>query len=290
MPSSCCCAPRGRWVRRLAAALGALALLGAGAEPPEKPASTDKPAASEKAATRSEKSEASADARALSDELASVLTRLREARAAYYQRQHARAVEIKAAREPVRRLQSEVAELVARQEDADKELAGVSAEIATLQRDQETLAACEAQLLPAVEKAVAGATRFVASGFDYRRQERLARLGADMPPTADLAERVTRYWAFLQEELRIARSGETYTAQIPLEGGRAKPARVFRVGHIVQGFVTEDAAEAGLETRAGWQRADSPETEQVVRDAVDMLDRRRAPALLPVPIVRRNEP
>ena len=101
---------------------------------------------------------------------------------------------------------------------------------------------------------------------------------------------MTRYWAFLQEELRIARSGEAYTSQVPLDGGRIKPARLFRVGHLVQGFVTEDGLESGLETPAGWERAVDPETDRVVRAAIDILDRRRAPALLRVPIRPRSEP
>ena len=271
--------------RRLAVVLAVAALLGAGGEPPREPA-----AAPETPAAAAEKPVAATEERALSDELASVLTRLREERAASYRRQNARGAEIKAAREPLRRLESELAELKAREEETDKELAGVAAQSAALREAQAAFAASEAGLAAALDHAVAAAKALIAQGFDYRREERLARLGAQLPPEADLAERVTRYWAFLQEELRIARSGEAYTSQVPLDGGRIKPARLFRVGHLVQGFVTEDGLESGLETPAGWERAVDPETDRVVRAAIDILDRRRAPALLRVPIRPRSEP
>lgn len=210
-------------------------------------------------------------------ELHDVLRTLREERTAAYARRRARAVEIENARAPVQRLEFEISELKAREQEADKNLAEVGAELTRLRAEEQALAAQAAVYPAALKAAVDDAAAFVAAGPDYRRAERLARLRPEAP---DLG----RYWAFLQEELRLARSGEAYTGEVTLDGGRRKPARVFRVGHLLQGYVTEDGLEAGLEGPKGWAPAASPAQEQAIRDAVEMLDRRRPPGLLRFPV------
>jgi hypothetical protein len=223
------------------------------------------------------------------DELQSLLRTLREERAAYYGRQRARAAAIESARQAIARLETEVAELAASYDKVVRDLAEVDAEIAELRGRRETNDAFDARFRSALDDAVAGASQFVRDGIDYRREDRLERLGAGAPEGAPPTERLGRFWSFVQEELRLARSGETYGAEIPLEGGRRKHARIVRVGHLLQGFVTEDGIEAGLETRAGW-RTDEAAVAENVRKAVEMLDRRRAPALLVLPLERRAEP
>ena len=105
-----------------------------------------------------------------------------------------------------------------------------------------------------------------------------------------LSDQLGRFWSFLQEELRVARSGETYSAEVPIGGGKAKPARIFRVGHLALGYVTEDGEQSGLWDGAQWVAARSPEEEHALRDAVETLDRRRAPTLLPIPLLRKAAP
>ena len=213
------------------------------------------------------------------DELQDVLRTLREERAAYYARQRARAASIEEARQPLRRLDAELAELRARQDDAGKHLLETRSDLERLSAELETLRAASAPLPSALDAFQNDALRFVQEGPDYRRADRLARLGSG-GPTAD---RLGRAWSFLQEELRLARSGETYSAEIPLGDGVRKPARVFRFGHLLQGYVTEDGLHAGLETPPGWSPA-PPDVEPALRAAVEMLDRRRAPGLLLLPV------
>jgi hypothetical protein len=216
-----------------------------------------------------------------SDELQALLRKLRETRQAYYARRSARDGELDAARQPVRRLETEIAELKARGEETDRSLADLKAELATLAAEEKAAAAARAALVPELESVVAAAAKAVEGGIDYRKADRLARLGAKAESSA--AVRVGRLWGFVQEELRIARSGEAYTAEIPLEGGRVKPARVFRVGHLLLGYVTEDGLEAGRWTSSGWRKAPGPDVERALRGAVEMLDRRRPPSLLRLP-------
>lgn len=217
---------------------------------------------------------------AQADELQDVLRQLREERSAYYQRQRSRQEAIDAARQATKRLEGEVAELKSRDAEAAKQLAEVNGELDVLRKEDAAAARLAAELAPALDQAVKDGRRFVEEGFDYRRKDRLARLDS---ANESLGERAGRYWGFLQEELRIARSGEAYSAPIPLDGGRVKPARVFRVGHLLQGFVTEDALEAGYEVGKAWKVV-TPD--QAPRDAVEILDRRRAPSLLRLPVKR----
>lgn len=217
--------------------------------------------------------------RAPADELQDVLRTLREEREAYYARQRARTSSLEEARQPLRRLDAELAELRARQQETEKNLLEASADLERLDAELASLRDASGPLPAALDAFQADALRFVQEGPDYRRADRLARLGSGGPP----AERLGRAWTFLQEELRLARSGETYSAEIPLGDGVRKPARVFRVGHLLQGYVTEDGLHAGLETPSGWAPAD-PGVAPAVRAAVEMLDRRRAPGLLLLPV------
>lgn len=219
------------------------------------------------------------------DPLEDVLRQLREERAAWYQRQRSRQERLDGLRQTTRRLEAETAELKSREAEADKQLAEVGGELAGLRKEEEGGTARAGQLAPALDQAFAEGKTFVAEGLDYRRKDRLARLEAD-PAVHSPGERLGRYWSFLQEELRIARSGEAYSASIPLDGGRVKPARIFRVGHLLQGYVTEDGLEAGYESAGAWKAAGTPARDQAARDAIEILDRRRAPSLLKLPVKR----
>lgn len=211
------------------------------------------------------------------DELQDVLRALREERAAAYTRRRARDAEITAARAPVRRLESEVAELRLKEAEADKSLLDVHEEIAQLRKADAEEAEAAKLLAPELDAATASFKDFVEKGIPYRRADRLARLGSGGAEP----DRVVRAWTFAQEELRIARSGESYTADVELPGGRVKPARLFRTGHLLLGYVTEDGLESGLWRNGAWTPDDA------VRPAVEMLDRRRPPAFLLLPVERR---
>lgn len=228
----------------------------------------------------------SADAK-LQDELRATLKTLREERSAYYQRRRTRSEALDAARAPVKRLEVELSELRTRQQEADKNLGEVKTELEKLRKD-EAGDASRAALPAALEKALREAKDFVDRGIPYRTADRGLRLGK--PGEGSPADQLSRYWSFLQEEFRVARSGEAYSAEVPLDGGRAKPARIFRVGHLILGYVTEDGLHAGLWNGTQWVAPSSPEEEERIREAVETLDRRRSPSLLSLPVLRKVGP
>lgn len=223
----------------------------------------------------------------LQEELQGVLKKLREERAAHYQRARARTEEIEAAKAPVRRLEGELVELRSREQEADKNLAEVRADLERMKAD-ETKDPLSAMLAPEVEKLIKESREFIEAGVPYRKADRLQRLG--VAGEGPLSDQLGRYWSFLQEEARVARSGETYSAEVPIGGGKVKPARIFRVGHLVLGYVTEDGEQSGLWDGKEWAAARSPEEDRALRNAVDTLDRRRAPTLLPIPLLRKVGP
>jgi hypothetical protein len=180
---------------------------------------------------------------------------------------------MEAARAPLPRLEAELAEFKTRESEVDRQISEIRAEVDKLKASESALAAAQAGLKSVLEGAAAELRRAVESDIPFRLEERLVR-------AEGAKESLARHWTFLQEELRLARSGEAFTTEIPLSGGRRKAARCFRVGHLFAGYVTEDGLETGRWDGKAWVPAGSPEEERSIREAVEILDRRRAPALL----------
>lgn len=223
----------------------------------------------------------------LQDELRDVVRSLRETRTAYYGRQRARSEAIEAARAPLKRLETELSDLRDREREADRDLAEVRAELDKL-KEKEASDAQRSAIASELEKLVTEAKDFVVRGIPYRVEDRTLRLGSSGGES--LSGQFDRYWSFLQEELRIARSGEAFSAEVPLDAARTKPARLIRVGHLVLGYVSEDGQDAGLWNGSRWAPPAGPEDEKAIREAVEILDRRRAPELLSLPVLRRVGP
>jgi hypothetical protein len=223
----------------------------------------------------------------LAEELQGLVRKLREERAAFYGRHRTRSEQLEGARSAARRLDVELSELRGRETEVDRKLADARADLEKL-RGEEAADVLRAALGPEVEKSIREGKEFIDRGIPYRAQDRSGRLG--VPADGSLSDQLSRYWSFLQEEIRVARSGEALSAEIPLGAGRAKPARVFRVGQLVMGYVTEDGLEAGLWNGTQWVPATDPAQDKTIREAIDILDRRRAPGLLSLPVLRRGGP
>jgi hypothetical protein len=223
----------------------------------------------------------------LTEELETLVRKLREDRAAYYSRHRARKEQLDSARSAERRLEPELAELRSREGDLERTLAEAKADLEKLKKEREK-DSLRLLLIPEVEKSIREGKDWIGQGIPYRVDDRLLRLGD--PAGGTLQDKLSRYWSFLQEEVRIARSGEALSMEVPLTRGRAKPARVFRVGHLILGYVTEDGLEAGLWNGKEWASSSTVQEEKAVRQAVDILDRRRAPELLSLPVFRRGNP
>jgi hypothetical protein len=223
----------------------------------------------------------------LQEELKDVLKKLREERSAFHQRSRSRDEEIDVVKGSLKRLEPDLAELRSREREEDAQIAEVRAEIEKMTSEEgrdRMRGVVGSEMKTLLEEGRA----FVGEAPPYRKEDRLLRLGA--ATEGSMSDQLGRYWSFFQEEMRVARSGESYSAEVPLAGGRMKPARIFRVGHLVLGYVTEDGEESGLWDGKAWTAARTPEEDRSIRAAVDTLDRRRAPALLSLPVLRKVGP
>ena len=103
-----------------------------------------------------------------------------------------------------------------------------------------------------------------------------------------VVDQLGRLWSYVQDELRLARSSETYTGRLQMDNGTSPHVRYFRVGQLILGYVTEDGERTGmwsaLSEGKGWLHISDPKQARQVRDAVDILDRRKGPRLVTLPI------
>ncbi len=88
--------------------------------------------------------------------------------------------------------------------------------------------------------------------------------------------------------MRLAGSSETYSDRASVEGNLTPYARYFRLGQSMLGYVTEDGQQTALWTPTldadPWQAILDPAQAAQVRSAVEILDRRQAPAFVLLPI------
>lgn len=226
------------------------------------------------------------------DELADVLSELRNLRHSYYPRKERRDDEIATARTHVQELRGKVAELEREKTHLEADAASIREELSKL-AEQKTAHTVERDRVLATISGFGDAVLpLIESGLPYRRESRT--LAVDLFRTAtEPRDAFTRMWTFFEDEARIARSGETYTDQITLNDGRVKHARFVRVGKHVLGFVTEDGMDTGLWLRGeGWVTDPTRIDPNAVRVAVEVLDRRRGPehVSLPIPVGTSEQP
>ncbi|UCD48920.1 MAG: DUF3450 family protein [Phycisphaerales bacterium] len=225
--------------------------------------------------------------------LQDLVSRLRTQRQAYYQQKAQDDARIQEAQENVQVLQAQVTEL--RQQEAD-----LDAEIRKHRAEVETLAVQEIQRTQVRRIIASKAATFAAQqeneiekGIPYKQSERIARLRAGLadanevdPPS--VAELLGHLWSYAQEELRLADSSETYSDRTTVEGDLTPYARYFRVGQWMLGYVTEDGNRTALWlprfSGGTWEPILESSQMTQVRDAVEILDRRRAPGFVSLPI------
>ena len=230
---------------------------------------------------------------ALTEQLWSLVRSLGQLRADYYEKQGQRSEEIGQLRETAGKLEAEVEELRRREEAMDKDLAGIQAEIAELGIENAENQAMQLSVAGKLDEFVAGQGEEVERGIPYRKNDRLARLagriGGEQPAQGrSVADVFGGIWSFSQEEMRIARSGETYTDLVELGERQMQYARLFRVGHQVLGYVTEQEGRVGIWSAKGeWESVGKREGE-AVKEAVQILDQKSVPNYVQLPV--RIEP
>lgn len=227
----------------------------------------------------------------LTEQLWMLVRTLRQERSAYYKRQSERAERIERARNISKKLQSKLDELRRREEQLDEELAKIQSDIKQLSQQVKKSESMQPLLTEQFGKFMTVEARNIENGIPYRQEDRLTRLKglSEAEKERSVSDVFGRIWNFSQEEMRIAGSGETFTDEINLGQGCRQNVRLFRVGHQILGYVTEDGAQTGIWLKqpegTGWKHALEGANDEAVRKAVEILDRRRAPEYVDLPIM-----
>lgn len=229
----------------------------------------------------------------LLDELRSIVQTLREARTAFYERQRKTESRIERKRADLASLESRVAELRSAKEEMDRDLAQIEQEMEQLGLELQTNETHQARRAENMDAWIYKGLRLVDEGIPYRREERRLRLSSVEEEgrereSVNASDTLGRIWSFFQEEMRIARTGETFTEQINVGENRIKYAQMFRVGHQVLGYLTEDGQQTGMwifqDGRKQWKHHLQEKNARSVQRAVEILDRRQGPELIPLPV------
>jgi len=228
------------------------------------------------------------------EQLWSLVRSLRKLRADYYENQSRHADKIKEIRDTSAKLQAEVEELRRRETRIDESLSEMESDIRKLQFENEENKSTELSTAQKLQQFISRQTEEIEKGIPYRKNDRLTRLkgsthaeqqSSQEPIVTDLFGRA---WNFSQEEMRIARSGETFTDLVEVDDNRMQYARLFRVGHQVLGYVTEQDDQAGIWLDGtGWEKVTKDRAESV-REAVMILDQKRVPKYVQLPV--KTEP
>ncbi len=220
----------------------------------------------------------------LTDELSATLRELRQLRSGHYATNAALAAEITTTREVVKTLREEVGQSESEQARLRAEAEAIRADLVELGTRRDGLREQRAAILASIDAFGDAVRPLVDVGLPYRRESRLRAIDgfeAQESPRSAFA----RLWTFAEDELRVARSGETYSDEIELSDGRVKHARFVRIGKHVLGFVTEDGVDVGIwMANEGWVTDTSRFDPESVRTAVEILDRRRGPEHVSLPI------
>jgi len=226
------------------------------------------------------------------DTLQELVGRLRTVRQTYYTKKAQDDNAIQQARENARLLQTQLDEVRQQEAELDEQIRTYNAELETLATQTAEKARVRQAIANKTAAFIVQQKDEIARGIPYRQAERLARLQAvstDANETsASPAGQLGHIWSYAQEELRLAGSSETYSDRASVEGNLTPYARYFRLGQSMLGYVTEDGQQTALWMPTldadPWQSILDPAQAVQVRSAVEILDRRQAPAFVLLPI------
>ena len=233
----------------------------------------------------------------LSARLEDLIRQLRQERAAYYVQKARVEARMEKARENRKVLQDELNALKRQQAETEQQLRDYEGEVEDLKAQLGSKASLENILARQVEPFLIRQRAAIEDGIPYKQQERIARLEAagddvNAPSRMTTADPLGHIWNYAQEELRLARSSETYTARAKTKDESSPYARFFRVGQKILGYMTEDGRQAAiwssLPVHKNWLSITDVKTSGQIRAAVEILDRRQGPKLVTLPIPLRS--
>ena len=234
--------------------------------------------------------------RELSQRLEDLIAQLRQERSAYYVQKAQYEGQIEKARENRKILQDELDDLRRQEAETDQQIRKYEAEAQDLKEQLVSRASIEDAIEEHIEPFFVKQRIAIENGIPYKQQERISRLEAARGDVNDLssipvADRLGYVWNYGQEELRLARSSETYSARAKTVDESSPHARFFRVGQKILGYVTEDGRQSAmwlsLPDNKDWLFITDTKQSAHIRSAVEILDRRQGPGLVNLPIALR---
>jgi len=229
----------------------------------------------------------------LSARLEELVTLLRQERSAYYAKRSQLEAQTKKAHENREILQAELNDLRRQDTELNQQLQEYEEEVKSLARQLVQKESLEDVLREQIQPFLVNQRAALENGIPYKQQERIGRLEAavgdvNTPSHLSAADQFGHIWNYAQDELRLARSSETYTARAKTQDESSPYARFFRVGQTNLGYITEDGRQAAIWTSlAGYKNwvimTDTKQAAQI-RSAVDILDRRQGPKLVMLPM------
>ena len=229
----------------------------------------------------------------LSEQLEDMIRRLRQERSAYYAQKARLETQTEKARENRKILQAELDDLRKQHEESDQQLLKYETEVGNLKEQLVLKESLENVLADRIRQFFPNQQAEIKNGIPYKQQERIGRLegvigDVNAPDSVSASDQLGHVWNYAQEELRLARSSETYTARAKTDDESSPYARFFRVGQKIIGYITEDSRHAAiwssLKDGKPWVPiADAKQSTQI-RSAVEILDRRQGPKLVTLSI------
>ncbi|MEJ2703983.1 MAG: DUF3450 family protein [Sedimentisphaerales bacterium] len=229
----------------------------------------------------------------LSARLEELIRQLRQERSAYYAQKAQYESQIEKARQNRKVLQGKLDDLRQQEMESDQQLQKYETEVDDLQEQLASKASLENVVREQVQPFLVSQRDAIEKGIPYKQPERIARLEAvggdpDAPNRSSAADQLGLVWNYVQEELRLARSSETYTARAKTGDEVSPYARFFRVGQKILGYITEDGRRAAiwssLAAHKDWLFITDAKQASQIRSAVEILDRRQGPKLVTLPV------
>ena len=233
----------------------------------------------------------------LTQRLQDLIRRLRQERSAYYTQKAQHDIQMQKAHQNLKILQDELDDLHRQEAELNQQLRKYEIEVEDTKGKLVLRNNLQNLIRQQITPFILGQRATIENGIPYKLKERIARLEAvsnvlSDPNLISVSDQLGHVWNYAQEEFRLSRSPETYTARAPAKDGSTPYARYFRVGQLILGYVTEDGRQtaiwSSLLDNKGWQMITDQKQSSQIRSAVEILDRRQAPKLVILPITLQS--
>jgi TolA-binding protein len=227
----------------------------------------------------------------LSERLEELIRQLRQERSDYYVQKAQYEAKIEKAQENRKILREQLEDLRRQETESDQQLRKYKTEVEDLKQQLGPRASLKNILAERIQPFLASQRSAIENGIPYKKKERIARLEAaigdpNAPSRISASDQLGHVWNYAQEEIRLARSSQTYTARAKTKDESSPYARFFRVGQKILGYITEDGRLAAMwsSLQDDWMFVTDAKQASQIRDAVEILDRRQGPKLVTLPI------